>query len=174
MYQAYLLLSKDELDLECIKVNEHLAKVLTREYCEHSLSTCLDFKGCLVRLGWHLQELSAWALCDTKGHSLPQDSSRAQPSPLALAGLSIPVSCPGMVCASSIPICTSPGAQAHAEWRQRQLCFQLDFSLLSSFSSQAPGGHRGGHDLTVLLSQCKGRPHLQPKHLVSVPLYDTF
>lgn len=33
--QAYLLLSKYEFTLEYIKMNKHLAKVQTGEYCEH-------------------------------------------------------------------------------------------------------------------------------------------
>lgn len=86
---AYLLLSKHELALEYIKMKEHLAKVQTGEYCEHSLGTCLDFKGCLIRLGCHFQTLPEPCVTQ-EGHSLPQERSRVQASLLALAGLCLP------------------------------------------------------------------------------------
>lgn len=84
---AYLLLSKDELALEHIKMNEHLAKVLKGEHGEHSL---MDFKGF-----W-----SDWA--GTSKHSLPEPcvtqkdtacprKEQGQGSPPAPAGLSVPV-----------------------------------------------------------------------------------
>lgn len=88
---SYLLLSKHGLALEYIKMKEQLAEVQTGECCERSLRTCLDFKGCLIRLGWHFQTLPEPCVTRER-HSLPQERSRAQASSLALAGLSAPVS----------------------------------------------------------------------------------
>lgn len=109
---AYLLLSKHELALEYIKMKEHLAKVQTGEYCEHSLGTCLDFKGCLIRLGCHFQTLPEPCVTQ-EGHSLPQERSRVQASLLALAGLCLPAL--GQSVPAASPVCTSPCAQARAE-----------------------------------------------------------
>lgn len=168
---SYLLLSKHGLALEYIKMKEQLAKVQTGECRERSLRTCLDFKGCLIRLGWHFQTLPEPCVTQER-HSLPQERSRAQASSPVLAGLSAPVSLLWDSLCQQHPhsarvlvhrLVLSEGRGSFA-FSLISACFQLAFFLF------LPGLRVGTGEDTILLFYCHSAKagHVCNPHIPSV------
>lgn len=155
-------------------MKEHLARMQTGEYCEP-----IKF---YVLLGiWRLFDQTGEALPQTcclspvwhgkdAATSPPQDRCSIQASLLALAGGGSLHSCLpalGQFASTAVQVCK--------RWTPNYVIPAWGWGTVFAFSLLSfPPRHRAGHNLTVLLSKCKGRQHLQHKHLVSVPLHDTF
>lgn len=155
-------------------MKEHLARMQTGEYCETikfyvllGIWRLFDQTGealpqtCCLSPVWHRKDAAT---------SPPQDRWNIQASLLALAG-------GGSLC-SCLPALgqfVSTAVQGHRRWTPDYVVPAWGQGSVFVFILLAfPPRHWAGSSLTVLLSKCKGRQHLQPKHLVSVPLHDTF